>query len=239
MSHDPLFPVAVKDGAFRAPAAPSYYVLAANGLFLVRRTELFTACVPVAGGVPGLLPQEAELHLALPRLPRVLLERAVTFFRDLWQKFEGEGIVVLFLAPPVGERPARYALAAPPQRLRGRFEGGRFRAELRLDYGACERPGPEFRKLGTIHSHGSFGPRHSVIDAHDELYETGLHVTAGYVDSARPEFEASFVVGRTRFAVPVEQVLPRFRTCRRWPPAWMERVTLACNGWGDARAALR
>jgi len=94
---------------------------------------------------------------------------------------------------------------------------GRFRADLALDYGTCTRPGTDFVKLGTLHSHGHAGPTHSTIDEHDELFETGLHVTAGYVDSRRPEFAAAFVVGRTRFAVPAADVFPPFHAARRAP----------------------
>jgi hypothetical protein len=231
MEGAPLFPVVVKDAAFEPPEAPTYYVLARDGLYLERRTDLFAASVRVEGGVPGLLPHESRIRLALPRLPRQLVERAVGFFRAVYRRWEGEAILVLFHAPATPDRPARFALGAPPQVIRGRFERGRFRADLRLEYGACEKPGPEYRKLGTFHSHANVGPAQSAIDAHDELFETGLHLTAGYVDAPRPEFAAAFVVGRTRFPLPAEQVLEPFQAVRRWPAAWMEQVTVVCDRW--------
>src|SRR5262249_9157614 len=134
------------------------------------------------------------------------------------------------------ERPGHYALVAPPQLLRGRREAGRFRADLRLEYGACAKPAPEFLKLGTFHSHGDLGPAHSAIDEHDELFEAGLHLTAGHVDGARPEFAAAFVVGRTRFTVPVERILPHFRGARPALPAWLAQVKIACDRWCEGRA---
>jgi hypothetical protein len=231
------FPVVQKDASFVLPEAPVAYVLASNGLFLLRRSDLFTACVSVEGGVPGLLPQEPFLVHALPRLPRPLLERAVGFFRAVHARWRGEAILLMLWAPPADGRPARVVLVAPPQCISGRFERGRFRAELRLDYEPCEKPGPEFRKLGTFHSHAHASPAHSVTDAHDELYETGLHLTAGYVDSSRPEFAAAFVVNRTRFALPVADVLPPFHAARRPPEAWLARVTVRCEHWGDGWAA--
>jgi hypothetical protein len=115
---------------------------------------------------------------------------------------------------------------APLQILTGRVERGRFRADLRLAYGACEAPGPQFFRIGSIHSHGCLGPQHSSTDLDDEVHEPGLHLTAGYVQSARPEFAAAFVVGGTRFTVPVDRVLPEFRGIRRPPVAWLERVVL-------------
>ena len=231
----PLFPVVVKDDSFCPPEAPTYFVLAQNGLFLVRRSTLFAACVPAEGGVPGLQEHEASLSLNLPRLPQKLLERAVGFFREVYERWRGEALLMIFYAPPQGERSARFQLVAPPQLLRGYLDRGRFRAYLHLEYGACDRPGPEYVKLGTIHSHGEVGPAHSAVDAHDELYEAGLHITAGYVSSARPEFEAAFVVGRTRFSLSAESILPPFTAPRRPPPLWMEQVATTCRWRGGYR----
>jgi hypothetical protein len=205
-------------------------VLAANCLYLVRRSAVFVACVPVVGGVPGLAPELPRLRLALPRLPVALLERALGFFREVWERWEGEGILILFYDGAL----ERFRLVAPPQRLTGRFERGRFRADLRLEYEAGEKPGPEWLKLGTFHSHGCASPRHSSIDEHDELYEAGLHLTAGYVNTPLPEFAAAFVVGRTRFTVPPEDVLSRFGAARRPPRAWLDQVSLRCDRFAAA-----
>jgi len=158
--------------------------------------------------VPGLAAHEARLDLRLPRpIPRPLLERALGFFRAVFQRWEGEAVLVMLYAPPTETCPVRYRFVAPPQKIHGRVEGGRFRAFMRLDYGACARPAPEFRKLGTIHSHGDLPARHSAIDEHDELFETGLHVTAGYIHTTLPEFQAAFVVGGARFPVAAADVL--------------------------------
>jgi hypothetical protein len=181
--------------------------------------------VPIDGGVPGLEPHRARLDLRLPhRLPRRLVECALGFFHAVLERWDGEAIVVLFYAPAAGGKPARYRLDAPPQTIRGRVERGRFRADLRLDYGACESPGEPWVKLGDLHSHGPLGPQHSAVDAHDELWETGLHVTAGYVGSSVPEFEASFVVNGRRFPLAVDDVLERPRACRPYPKRWLARV---------------
>ena len=222
-----LVPVVLKDDAFAPPDDETYYVVAGNGFFLERRTALYTASVPVQGGVPGLLPHDAALELRLPRrLPRTLVERALGFFRTIHHRWDGEGILIMFYAPPAGDRPVQYRFEAPPQTIRGRVERGRFRADLRLEYGACDRPGEQWLKLGTFHSHGPVGPRHSAVDAHDEVWETGLHLTAGYVSSSLPEFEAAFVVNRTRFALRVDELMEPTRTARDFPKRWMERITV-------------
>jgi len=228
-AREPAFPLVLKDARFTPPAAPTYYVLASDGLYLHRDTPLFRASVPVAGGIPGLEPHGARLELRLPRLPVRLLERAVGFFRAVYDRWGGEGILILFYAPPADGRGWRFALGAPPQMIRGRFEAGRFHAELRLEYGACARPASDFFKLGTFHSHADAAAGHSTIDQHDELYEAGLHLTAGAVHTDAPGFSAAFVVGQTRFALRADAILPPFRTRRRFPPSWLEQVTVACG----------
>lgn len=230
MKGDPLFPVTLKDSSFQAASHPTHYIVAENGLFLVRETPLFSASVP-ADGVPGMQPHGESLVIHFPRLPDDLLAQAMGFFRYAHEQWRGEAIVIIFYALPTGEEPGRFLLRAPPQTMRGRKVYGRFQADLRLDYEACEKPGPEYVKLGTFHSHSDLSAAHSYIDAHDELYESGLHVTAGYVNSSMPDFEASFVVGRTRFALPVGRVLPPFRGTRRPPREWLAQITVLCESW--------
>ena len=53
------------------------------------------------------------------------------------------------------------------------MEGGRFRAELRLDYAPCPAPSVEYLCVGTLHSHGDHGAGHSAVDQDDEAFESG------------------------------------------------------------------
>ena len=229
----PLFPVVVKDRVLSPPpATDAYYVVAANGVFLVRRTPLFTAATAV-DGIPGLLTHTPSLELRVPRLPRALVERASGFFRAVYERFEGEAILVMFYAPTL----QRFALVAPPQVLTGRFGGGRFRADLRLDYGTCEKPGPEYVRYGTFHSHCELAPYHSQTDVDDEIGEPGLHVTAGYLDRTQPEFATSFVVNATRFKLHPADVLAPFGNYRRPPTAWLEQIVIRAAGCTDRTLA--
>lgn len=220
MAAHALFPVYVKDEAFVPPAGDvPYYVLAADGLYLTRRTALFTASVP-ASGVAGLCPHGATLELHVPVIPRRLVEEAVAFFREVWRRHGGEAILFMFYDP---ER-QRFAFTAPPQRLPRSAGYGRWYGSLRLDYEDTPAPDASFVRLGTFHSHGWASPHHSLTDVHDEEHDTGLHLTAGYVNSDRPEFAAAFVVSGTRFTLPPSRVLGGFRQQRAFPPAWLAQV---------------
>jgi hypothetical protein len=229
------FPLVLRDDAFAPPEGlHTYYVLAANGLFLERHTPLFSVSVPAPSGVPGLHDHAPGLRLRLPRVPAVLVERAVGFFRAVWERWEGEGILLLFYAPSLG----RFALGAPPQVLTGRVEHGCFRAEMHLDYLPCPAPAADYLCVGTMHSHGAWAAGHSAIDQHDEEYEAGLHVTVGHVTRPRPSFVASFVVGGSRFPLDPATVLGRFERARRPLDPWFDQIVLRPRD-GAAPAAAR
>jgi len=234
-----VFPVVSKDEHFVPLDVSARYVIAANGIFLEQRTPFFAAAVRVdrvAGmRVEGLEPHAEWLELALPPLDSDYVAQAVSFFRTVYQRWGGEAILLLFRERPEGERPARWALDAPPQLMSGQWHADGFHAAMRLAYGSCDKPGPAYVRAGSIHSHGAGAAYHSDTDVQDEVGGAGLHITVGRVDAALPEFAASFVVGETRFTVPVEDVLAPLEAPRDPPPHWLPRVAPAT---GHVRPAL-
>ena len=110
----PLVPVFVKDATFEPPAAEAYFLLAADGLYFVRETLFFSACVRTQGGVPGLRAHAPSLDLKLPRMPAALLERAVGFFREVHVRWGGEAILLMFYSRP----PAIGRLGSPSRHHR-------------------------------------------------------------------------------------------------------------------------
>ena len=103
--------------------------------------------------------------------------------------------------------------------------------------GACEKPGPEFVRFGTFHSHAELAPYHSQTDVDDEVGENGMHVTAGYLHRPRPEFAASFVVNATRFRLNPADVLAPFGNFRRPAAGWLEQIAIRPHGYGGATLA--
>jgi hypothetical protein len=81
-----------------------------------------------------------------------------------------------------------------------------------------------------MHSHGNFAAHHSAVDAHDEGFEAGLHVTVGCVQRARPEFETSCVVGGCRFPLAPTSVLEAFEHARQPPRCWYAAIVTRCQG---------
>ena len=216
------FPILLKDGQAAKPEDDSlYYVVASNGIFQVRNTPGYRAVTRACGDTPGLESEHERLDLLCPPLPHDLIDDVLAFFCDVYRRYGGEAIVILFYRPETREFRAR----APEQTI-SRYRGwdGSWRVVQRLDYEHVDRPAG-FLRFGSIHSHGA-GPAYaSHTDCADEQFEDGLHVVVGDLDRGRQSRSAAFVANGVRFDLHPDQVF----AARPLPDAsardaWMERV---------------
>ena len=78
----PLTPILVKDHADLPwpEDRAAFYVLASNGLFMVRRNEFFESCVPASDWPRELEEQVTFLRPRFPLLPQDAFEKVVGFF---------------------------------------------------------------------------------------------------------------------------------------------------------------
>lgn len=209
------FPVSIKGEGFKEPDDPIRFVLAGNGLFLVKEVDLYRACVKV-DGVPGLLPHQESLELKFPKLPKALVQTARGFLEAVYARHRGEGILLLFYSPSQGFR-----LEAPRQWI---YRKSTSRASYGVKYENL--PAPEgFVKLGSWHSHADAAAFHSREDHHDEIKEDGLHIVTGNLDRASPSFSLSFVVNGHRFFLEKEAVMEEYDRPIPPPSEWLEKVT--------------
>jgi hypothetical protein len=184
-----MLPIYLKDLDFTPPEDPIYYLLARDGLFLVKRTAFFEAAVPVQG-IPWLRPQEPGVRLTAPPLPAALLLNAVAFFKAVYGRYQSEAVALL------GWREASraYELVIPHQTV----GGGHCNYEVR------EFPEGLIR-LGTIHSHAGAQAFHSERDEADERHEDGFHLTVGNLDGDLT-LSCSVVVQGYRGQIPPESL---------------------------------
>ncbi len=213
-----MFPICLKSENSIEPVHESiYFVLAENGLFLVKNLDLFRASVKVEG-IPWFQPHQDSLQLKFPRLPRTLVEACMGFFYEVYRRHRSEAIVLLFFSPATGS----FRVGVPSQQVpfRGRLHG----SSCRVDYEHL--PTPEgFLRLGTWHSHADFKAYHSLQDDLDEMNQDGLHIVAGDLDCSQPSFSFSFMVNGQRFILDKEDVFQGYDRPRLPPPAkWLERV---------------
>ncbi|MBI4168885.1 MAG: Mov34/MPN/PAD-1 family protein [Acidobacteria bacterium] len=202
------------------PSAPIYYLVAANGVFLVDRSLLFTSVTP-APRVPGLARADVSLQLSLPRIPRQLLERMYGFFRAVYETWQGEAVAFIYYAPAS----RTFRLAVPPQTL---AHAGH------VTYGHLSRP-DGFIKLGDAHSHAAFPAFFSGTDDRDDAQD-GLRIVLGRVHRRPPDVSVSFVAHATRFLLRPQDILEDFSTPLTPPRKWLERVTCGTEEMDRARA---
>jgi hypothetical protein len=200
------------------PAEPIYYLVAANGIFLVNKTPLFTS-ITEAGALPGLLRQEPTVLLSIPKVPRKIMERIYGFFREVYQRWEGEAVAFLYYAPAI----QAFGIAVPPQTLYRYQSRGRWRTEHRVAYGSVPRV-QGYVKLGDAHSHADLPAFFSHTDDRDDRQD-GLRIILGDLDRPRPDVKVSFVAQGTRFILRPEDALEDFSTPLTPPRAWLNKVT--------------
>ena len=214
-----MIPLYADTAGFAEPPESLYYVVAANGTFLVNRTALFTA-VTAARSLPGLLYREPSIQLAIPRLPRQLMERVYGFFKTVYLQWEGEAIVFLFYAPAAGT----FHIGVPPQTLFRHRAGDHWRTEGRVSYGYLPRR-EGFIKLGDVHSHASAPAFFSCRDDADDTTHDGLRVVLGQMHRRRPDVSISFVTQGTRFVLRAADVIEDFSAALTPPRAWLRQVS--------------
>lgn len=214
-----VIPVHLKRSESPKPKDAIYYLVARNGLFLVRNNTLFSS-VTREEAIPILAPQSPSLSLKFPRVPRDIMERIYGFFQAVYQRSGGEAVALIFYSP---QRKA-FAVAVPPQVISCRKRARGWQAEQRVAYGYRSRP-KGYLKLGDAHSHADLPAFSSCADDEDEAGQDGLHIVLGRLDRSEPDVSVSFVANRTRFRIQREDALEDFSTPQPPPPAWLERVS--------------
>ena len=212
-----MIPTFLKTAGFAEPEAPLYYLVAANGTFLVRKTGLFTS-VCRTNSVAGLEAQTPSVALRFGKIPKALMERVYGFFAWAWRQYQSEAILFLYYDPDTG----RFLLDAPPQTIYLYRRMGKWRAEGRVTYGTLPRPQGHI-KLGDLHSHADLPAFFSLQDDHDDC-EEGLKIVMGHMDRAAPDVEVSFVAGKHRFPVKPEEAFEDFIVPLPPPRLWVQRI---------------
>jgi hypothetical protein len=213
-----MIPLYTKTATLQTPTNSIYYLLAGNGIFLVRKTRLFES-VTESGHVRGLERQTTSLRLSFPKLPCELLARIYGFFLYVYRQLDGEAIVFIYYSP---ERRIFHADAPPQQLTRHRTRTG-WHTEGRVQYRSLPRP-MDFIKLGDAHSHGDSAAFFSSVDDRDDS-EDGLRVVMGKLDQPLPEIRASFIASGVRFSLRLEHVLEEFDEPLAPPAAWIRRIS--------------
>jgi hypothetical protein len=147
------------------------------------------------------------------------MERIYGFFREVYQRWQGEAVAFLYYAPAT----KAFGVAVPPQTL-FRYESfGHWRMAPRVAYGAAPRVNG-YVKLGDAHSHADMPAFFSYTDDRDDTQD-GLRIILGDLHRSRPDVKVSFVAQGKRFSLRPEDALEDFLTPLMPPRSWLDRVT--------------
>lgn len=181
------------DGDVPSPKGGIGYLAAENGTFLIVQTPHYDAIVR-AEKLPMLEPVQPGASLKVPPIPPVQVAQIVAFFREVWDRYASEAMLVIAHSAATQE----YRFFAPHQTV----SAGKCNYTMpRLD------AAPEgFEFIGTVHSHGCLPAFHSGTDEHDEMFFNGVHATIGFVGAYHPQVVASLAHGKQRFPIDPRQL---------------------------------
>lgn len=186
-----LFNVYIWDEDFdpEAVSGEQYYVVTGNGIFFNKITKAGSALVPVEG-LPWCKKPEISFRLQLPKVPGLILMQALTFFRQVFEKYNSESYLTIMYS----EKLNQYMLWCPKQTV----------THTSVNYDRTDQPNFENRQVngwqmvGTIHSHCDFSAFHSGTDVHDEDSFDGIHITLGHVNKEQISMESSISFNKNR-----------------------------------------
>jgi hypothetical protein len=227
-----------RDGTSATPSAPEpsvYYVLAANGLFLVRNHAFFRSSVP-APRFPSELAEHREGFTPhFPKIRQQLFERIVAFFAAVAEAYGSEAGVLLYWDPATRElhavAPPQIATITPGYRGRGRPVG--------LHYEVPRWVPPTWLLVGDVHSHGELAAFASSTDQEDEHHYPGLHIVVGEIQREPPSFHVEAVVDERRFPLTLADVVEGYeRRASDFPRQWLKRLRVV-DAWEYQRLRAR
>jgi hypothetical protein len=210
------------------------YILAANGLFVERRSEIFTTSARVYTHDLSLDDHAESCRLHCPKLPRAMTRLMLGFFKIANAVHGGEVALVLLYEP---ERRV-YRWHCPDQTVEQYYSS--YRKEwIADDTIRFENPLelPEgFIHFGDAHLHHG-APTPSSLDMLDD--QDGMHIIVGEIDS-RPRYNVDFVIDRRRFRIAPESFFEDVNCTpfEKVPRPWIDcvhtkRRTQSNTDWGN------
>ena len=157
----------VNGGGMPKPKGDLFYELAANGIFMHQKSNLWESVTQVSE-IDGIKERNPELKLFLPPIPEDLVRDVIRFFAWVYKTHGTEVMVVLCYSP----EEKKYFILVPSQSVSSGHISYNYKNEIK------NRP-KGYRLIGTIHSHCDFSAFHSGVDESDEAEFDGIHFTFG------------------------------------------------------------
>jgi hypothetical protein len=181
--------IVAKGEALPDPEVP-YYILAQEGLYLHRKTEIGRAMVKTTK-LPYTVSSIGEDKNGVfiwegDNIPGQIIGQATSFFRRIYQKHGTEAEVIITKHVDTGA----YRLFVPYQRVSGASVKSIF------DPTHIQR---DWMVVGTMHSHCMMTAFHSGTDTNDANDMDGVHFTIGMVLNEKPQIVAMVSINKVQF----------------------------------------
>jgi len=171
------------------------FIVAANGFFIKKKNDFYSILQKVEN-IDQLEKVDPFVRLNFKKFPQDKLSEIVQFFTDVYDKFDGEAVVLLYYNSEKEE----WTYLVPPQ------EVSRAGVDYKLDDEFKKKIPSGSKLLGSIHSHAEMAAFHSGTDDKDEISFDGLHITIGNVDMT-PTFSARYIVSGTEVRLRLKDVV--------------------------------
>lgn len=180
-----MFKVVMMDGSQELPQDNIYFMITKNGPYMKKHLDLIECVVPVKT-IPTLQEVTSYAKMNIPKIPQDMFSEITAFFREVYEEYRAECMVLLFLNRKTNE----YYIHVPHQKVSGGS----------IDYHrGFVMDGHTM--VCSIHSHAGFGAFHSGTDHKDEEHFDGLHITIGKLGDKFVEIASSIMANGSRFKV--------------------------------------
>lgn len=205
------------------PGEQLFYMVSRNGLYACRQSEFFNSSVKAPSGPSGLVSQTEFFEPKFPKIPAMLIERAVGFFSAAADLHGCEAAALL--AYDRSRNEARLVVPNQTATMGGAHYGRPYPIGVRYDF-PTDLP-DDWVVFGDIHCHVDYAAYASNTDIDDELHSAGLHIVVGRINRDSPEFHVEAVVDGTRFVLQPADLFEGFEDRRfDFPNEWLERIQI-------------
>jgi hypothetical protein len=199
------------------PPKDPYYVLAREGSFLHKKTQIGTVLVkqpdlPKTFGRVGY--QGGVFNWEGAKVPKEIISSAHDFFRRIFAKHHAEAEVLITMHNDT----RAFRLFVPYQRVN---HSG---VKSIYEPSHIDR---NYTVVGTIHSHCDFTAFHSGTDSGDASDMDGVHFTIGHVDTDKPEIVGMVAMNGKEFHYTKPEDIAEIEWGTKTAPEWWDQYVFA------------
>jgi hypothetical protein len=211
------FPIVIKKKGvpFQPPDASLYYILAADGWYVVKKNKMYETCSKVDHAVPGYEPQKEYCRTSMPVIPNEIMDKVMSFFRRVHDDLGGEAIVELFYEPDSGEWLASPPWQGIPQSSHSAYSG--MGSMFGMDVGWSSGSGKAPDKYGTAFE------EHADISATEKKWEKWDKEIQKYVPCPKGTKGAVKALGQGYWA---HDLVYKASTSEEWPEGYRRIGTI-------------